>query len=295
MKKPEPRIVIHGGTSRVPAEDEPDKRRALEQGVAQAHRCLEAGGSAVEAVVLAVGWLEASGLFEAGRGATPQMDGVIRYDASLMSSDRRAGGIIGVSGLSSAIEGARRLHEGPIRHTTLAGESATAVLAALGMNVHKTAPRSRSVSDCVSQYLAGVPDMFGTVGAAALDRQGMLAAGSSTAGYVTALPGRTGDTGTIGAGTYASERCAVSCTGNGDRIVPSGLSVALDTYLECGLAIEEVTRRAMARLGCHGGEGGFVMLLPDGRIHVRANVEIIRVAASHPGADSESARWLGGL
>ena len=102
------------------------------------------------------------------------------------------------------------------------------------------------------------------------------------------MPGRTGDTGTIGAGTYATTRSAVSCTGDGDRIVPSGLAVSLDAYLECGLTAESALDLAVTRIADYGGHGGFICLMPDGRAFVRANVEVIRAVASCPGADEEN-------
>ncbi len=288
----EPKIVVHGGTAKIPAENEPQRRIFLKEAVKKGIDCLRGGGTSIDAVCLSVRMLEDSGLFEAGVGSSPQLDGIVRYDASLMSCSGRAGGVIGIVGVKSAIEAARRVFDKPIEHTTLAGESAALVLRALGMEVSDPPMRSRSVDECVRDYLRGMPGLYGTVGAVAIDQSGLLAAATSTGGYRTALPGRTGDSGIVSAGTYATTRCALSCTGNGDRIVPSGIAVAVDAYLECGLAPSEAVDRALTRLAAFGGEGGFIFLSPDGQIFVRANVPIIRVASSHISTDVLSVQLI---
>jgi beta-aspartyl-peptidase (threonine type) len=290
MKKPI--IVVHGGTGKTPANNEEERRTALEEATEAGRACLERGESAVEAVYLAVRLLESSGLFEAGAGSSPQLDGIIRQDASLMCSEGRAGGVIGVVGVQSAIEGARRIYDRPIEHTTLAGSDASLVLKALGVKVAPFPTRRREVHDCVQAYIQGMPDLYGTVGAVALDVSGRLAAATSTGGYPTALPGRTGDSGIIAAGTYATPRCALSCTGNGDRIVPSGIAVAIDAYIECGLRVIDAADRAMQRLAHWKGDGGFILLTSDGQVIIRSNVPVIRAASNHRGADDESQRWL---
>lgn len=273
------RLLLHGGTSLTPAADEPAKARALDEALTAGSRVLAEGGAAAQAVVASVASLEESGVFLAGRGSTPQLDGVVRCDASLMSSDGRAGAVQSVTTPRSAILAAKAVYA-RTQHTSLVGAAADQVLPLLGVETQAPSQPSRAMAECVQAYLSQGGRMFGTVGAVALDSHGQLAAATSTGGYDTALPGRTGDSGAIGIGTFASPRCAISCTGDGDRFLTAGAAAVLDAWLEVGLSWTESLDRLMARLASGGARGGLIGLTADGALHVGRNVPVLRHAGS---------------
>ena len=113
------------------------------------------------------------------------------------------------------------------------------------------------------------PHLYGTVGVLALDRQGNLAAGTSTGGTSGKRPGRVGDTPIIGAGTYASNTsCAVSGTGVGEYFIRFTVArevCALVQYrgMSVQTAADEVVQK---RLAAVKGDGGVIVLDPKGNI-----------------------------
>lgn len=274
-----PVILVHGGTATVAAPDEPEKAEVLEEAVHQGERLLSDGSSAVEAVVAAVRLMEDSGKFLAGVGGAPQSDGVVRFDASLMDGSSRAGAVQSVRGLGNPILGALAVFD--LDHTSLVGTVAEEVLAELGLAIQTPGRPVRSVADAVAQTRDSGVQMFpsGTVGAVALDLGGLMAAGTSTGGYSTALPGRTGDSGAIGAGTFASSRAAVSCTGDGDRLLRVGLAAAFDAYLDAGLTVESAARRVLQRLYHVGGLGGFIAVT-SAVVLVAQNTPVLRFSSN---------------
>ena len=277
------KLCIHGGTSAFPQPDEIEKREAMSQAFAVGLTHLENGDSAVDAVVASVQLLEESGLFYAGMGSEPQRDGVIRYDASIMSSDGRAGAVIGVSEIASAVSGATLILRHPhILHTTLVGPPADEILLTLGAKPGPPSnPGAKKVaSQYLKEYFEEGGQVFGTVGATALDHKGLLAAATSTGSFQKALPGRTGDSGVIGIGTLASSRCAISCTGDGDKIVRLGLATAIDTYLESGLSPSDAVQLARRRLDSIEALGGFILLLPNGDCLCETNLPVFRHLSS---------------
>lgn len=284
-------IIVHGGTKlseRPAGEDQRDPY--LEAAREAGSTVLDAGGPAIDAVQAAVRVLEQAppGLFIAGRGSQAQLDGLVRYDASLMSSDRgpdgregRAGAVIGVTGLACPIDGARAVYELP--HTTLAGPAADRVLSGLGLERRDAPTPDFDAAALLAEYRRRGMGVLGkgTVGAAALDAAGTLAAATSTGGFDGALPGRSGDSGAIAAGTYACAEVAVSCTGDGDRILLSGLGAAVAALAGTGMDAGEAVDRGLDRLLRFGAAGGFIALAPDGRAFVRTGL-YLRYAASGP-------------
>ncbi len=99
---------------------------------------------------------------------------------------------------------------------------------------------------------------YGTVGAVAIDKDGKLAAGTSTGGWATSLPGRVGDVPIIGAGTYANEYVGVSCTGHGEKILAVGLSRLISFYVEQNDSLKDAADKSLERLKKINGVGGFI-------------------------------------
>ena len=126
---------------------------------------------------------------------------------------------------------------------------------------------AKEKADQAGRLPAGRPD-FGTVGAVALDRDGHLAAGTSTGGMTNKRFGRVGDSPIIGAGTYSDDdSCAVSCTGHGEFFIRYAVAhdiAALVRYK--GLSVAEAADHViMEKLKQAGGEGGAIALDAKGR------------------------------
>ena len=147
MSDPTPRLLLHGGPSMRPNPDEAEKALALERARAAGEAPLVSGGAALDAVTEAVASLEASGRFLAGAGATPQWDGVVRCDASIMSGGR-AGAVQSVSGLDSAIRAARAVCD-RLGHTSLVDNLRSISDRTPGMFVTGNYLNGPSVAACV--------------------------------------------------------------------------------------------------------------------------------------------------
>jgi len=112
------------------------------------------------------------------------------------------------------------------------------------------------------------PRSHGTTGVVALDRQGNIAAGTSTGGLQGKMPGRVGDSPIIGAGTYASNQsCAVSATGTGEYFIRLGVAREICNLvafkgMKLQQAADEVIHKDLEALH---GDGGVIALTPDGQ------------------------------
>lgn len=205
---------------------------AAERSADAGWKLLQEGGSAVDAAEATVHHLEEEPLLNAGTGSYLQADGVSRMDASIMAGDGRAGAVAQVPGVRNPIRLARYLLEQDA-HVMLAGPSALQLALQLGYEMavvatpakikywqdHLTGPsRSLDYAGMAEQWKRENPRL-GTVGCVALDRDGRLAAATSTGGMGQCYPGRVGDSPIIGAGTYCTPKVGVSMTGVGERIM----------------------------------------------------------------------------
>ncbi|HYG67841.1 MAG TPA: isoaspartyl peptidase/L-asparaginase, partial [Anaeromyxobacteraceae bacterium] len=241
-------------------------RRAAEAGWA----VLSAGGSAVDAVEAAVRVLEDDPVFNAGTGACLTASGDVELDASIMDgATLGCGGIAAVRDVRNPITLARRVMDRS-PHVLIAGEGASAFAREVGVPAYENAllvtPRQRARWEAAR---AGAEaSRTGTVGAAARDAHGHLAAATSTGGMSMKRAGRIGDTPLIGCGTYADDRrAAVSCTGWGERIVRVTLARHAADLVAAGRSAPEAAREAIACLRERtGGEGGLVLVGPSGEV-----------------------------
>jgi len=281
-------IAIHGGAGAVPrATLSPERERAYRAGLEAAldggSAVLERGGSSLDAVTAAVRILEDDPLFNAGRGAALTREGAAELDAAIMDGrQQRAGAVASVRHVKNPVELARRVME-KSRHVLLVGPGAEEFALeegfALMPNLYFRTPerisqleheqRGERVSDLV-------PPGQGTVGAVARDRDGNLAAATSTGGMTNKRPGRVGDSPIIGAGTYAKNGvCAVSATGHGEyfiRAVAAHHVCAAVEYrgLTLELAMRELLNDILRGLG---GDGGLIGVDRDGRIVMEFSTE----------------------
>ncbi|MDG5746688.1 isoaspartyl peptidase/L-asparaginase [Qipengyuania sp. XHP0207] len=238
----EPRwsIAIHGGAGTIRREDmtperEAAYRAALQQALDAGTRILEEGGSALDAIEAAILLMEDDPKFNAGRGAVYTWEGAHEFDASIMDGrDRDAGAVAGVTGIRHPILLARKvMTDSP--HVMLAGQGAEQFAAEQGLETMPpewfgTEARREALERMKADKLSAldVDIKFGTVGAVALDRDGNMAAGTSTGGMTGKRWGRIGDAPVIGAGTYADNRsCAVSATGWGEYFIRVGVAKSI--------------------------------------------------------------------
>jgi len=234
------------------------------------HAILLQGGPALLAVERTIRVLEDSGLFNAGRGAKRQLDGIQRMDASLMEGEGlRAGAVASLEGFAHPITAARLVME-KTDHVLLAGTMAARFARYFHLERHRPPKVSRRSYDRILSRPKTGRRSHGTVGAVALDRCGTIAAGASTGGIDAMLPGRIGDTPLIGCGVYADNRTgAVSMTGHGEGIIRLVVAKSICERLAAGespkVAAGMVLRHLVSRID---GAAGTLVMRTDGRFSI---------------------------
>lgn len=271
-------VLIHGGAgSRRPTQEQLD---CLAQNLRQGYALLQAGQPALTAVEHMIGELEASGLFNAGLGSLPQLDGVQRMDAAIMEGNRlMAGGVASLEGYLHPIQAARLVMT-ETDHVLIVGDFAKRLARRFtlqriprGAKPARVFPRSRGKASINPRSLSLYRTMghFETVGAVALDLRGTLAAGASTGGVSVMLPGRVGDTPLIGSGVYADNSAgAISMTGIGESIIRMGMAKWLAELLRTGYSPTRAAKHALRELVTRiQGAAGCLILGPTGRFAIQ--------------------------
>ncbi len=279
-------IVIHGGAGTILKKNmTPEMEKAYRDKLAEAikvgHDILKSGGSSQRAVEKTIHVMENSPLFNAGLGAVLTADGRASLDASFMEGNTlNAGAISGVSHIKNPISAAIAvMNNSP--HVMLSSQGADQFAIEQGLD---TVPNSYFITERRKEALRRVqtkessslsfydPFMkeskFGTVGCVALDKNGNIAAGTSTGGMTNKKWDRIGDAPIIGAGTYANNNsCGVSATGWGEYFIRAVVAydiAALVSYK--GLAIQEAAKEALKKMKNLGGEGGVIVLDRQGNV-----------------------------
>ena len=261
-------IALHGGAGVISRDIDPEVRdgylASLEEALTIGRDLLDAGGSSLDAVEQVIRFLEDDERYNAGRGAVFTSEGRHELDASIMDGrDLNAGAVAGVLTVRNPISLARKVME-ESRHVMFAGEGAERF--ADMMDVERvdnswfgTDRRRQQLERAREQ--AGLPDVqpFGTVGVAALDRDGNLAAGTSTGGMTNKMPGRVGDSPVIAAGTYADNNsCAVSATGHGEKFIRNAVAYQICAIMEYQGATLQEAARIVIHEKLDEGDGGIV-------------------------------------
>ncbi len=286
MAETRPVLVVHGGagtisraqlTPELRAKYEADLDASLDAGYA----LLEAGGTAMDAVMAAIVVLEDSPLFNAGRGAVFTHAGHHELDASVMDgATSNAGAVGGVRYVKNPILLARRVMDAS-PHVMLSGQGAQEFAIEQGLELKAPAyfhtPRRRQQLKDAQARQAAVLDLqyrAGTVGAVALDKVGNLAAGTSTGGMTNKRYGRIGDSPIIGAGTWASnDGCAVSATGHGEYFIRAAVAHDICARVEYGgMSLAEAADHVvMKKLVSMGGDGGVIAVDRQGNVAMPFN------------------------
>jgi beta-aspartyl-peptidase (threonine type) len=272
-------LVLHGGAGNEPArlgEAERDEyRAALEAALRLGQAFLDQGGTSLDCVERVVRRLEDDPLFNAGRGAVLAFEGECELDAAIMDGrDRACGAVAAVRTVKNPVSLARLVMTRS-EHVLLAGAGAEQFAEQMGVErgepeYFRTAARAASWEKArrAREQDANPPDApLGTVGCAALDRMGNLAAATSTGGTTLKRFGRVGDTPLVGAGTFADNAtCAVSCTGRGEEFIRHVAAYDVSALIEYrGLTLAEAARRVVHEK-LHPGDGGLIAVARDGSL-----------------------------
>jgi len=284
-------IVVHGGAGsivpgRYSEDEEAEFRRKLNQALNAGYEILEKGGTSLDAVEAAINILEDSPLFNAGKGAVFTANGVNELDASIMNGNTlEAGAVARLRHIKNPITLARAVME-KSEHVMMVGDGAEKFAEQIGFELVDssyffTEERWKSLQNILKEekkkelsLLHEVDSKFGTVGAAALDKHGNLAAGTSTGGMTNKKYGRVGDSPIIGAGTYANNKtCAVSATGHGEYFIRLNIAHDISAMMEyqnksLKEAADEVIYNKLDNLG---GDGGVIAIDKNGNIAMPFN------------------------
>jgi beta-aspartyl-peptidase (threonine type) len=259
-------LILHGGAG-ARRERNYDRETVHMREVVEAMKArLDAGASALDVVVEAVVMLEDSGLYVAGRGASPNLAGEYELDASLMDGDgRRPGAVAALQGFRNPIRAARAVLD-HTPHVMLVGEGAGTFCADRGLDrIEDPEAWFTRAGQGEDNHPPGTLS-HGTVGCCALDDQGRLAAATSTAGVFGKMPGRVGDTPILAAGTWADDRIAASGTGQGEYFMRVAATAQVSWRVAAGQSLAEATRGVIDEIGGLGGDGGLIALDRHGNI-----------------------------
>ena len=283
-------LAIHGGAGgdgpwKGQTDLDPARIDCMNQVLTRIGSLLENGENATEAVAKAVSIMEDEPLFNAGKGSVIAANGQITMDASIMRGlDKAAGAVINVQKLRHPIIAAKMLLEKgwPVMLNSKAADdfgiengienvSQTWLKTALRIaqwerwRKEKLRPGANDEDDGARLDHDGG---FGTVGAVALDIHGNLAAATSTGGMTGKPDGRIGDTPIIGAGTWADDRVAVSCTGVGEAFIRTCAAHEVATQIRLGQDLEFACSNMLEMVAPLGGRGGVIAVDSEGQVSV---------------------------
>jgi len=283
--KPQWVLVLHGGAGNIKKElytDAEEKQYLYKLGEAldKGGEILENGGSAIDAIEIVISILEDSPLFNAGKGAVFNSEGINELDAAIMDGKSlKAGTAAGLTDVKNPIYLARKIMDNS-KHVMLIGKGASAFAREMGLKIVDnsyffTNDRWNQLQNDKEKE-NGNSDSKGTVGCVALDKYGNLAAGTSTGGMSNKKWGRVGDSPIIGAGTYANNlTCAVSCTGHGEYFIRYTVAYDLSALIEYkNMSLKKASEYIINdKLVKAGGKGGLIAVDKYGNIAMPFNTE----------------------
>ncbi|XP_003441046.1 isoaspartyl peptidase/L-asparaginase [Oreochromis niloticus] len=269
-------LVVHGGAWAIPDELAKASVDGVKTAACEGFSVLKRGGSAVDAVEVAVRALEDNTVFDAGHGAVLNKDGEVELDAIIMDGRTLAtGAVSSVKNIANPVSLARAVME-KTSHVMLTSQGANLFAESIGIS---TVPTETLVTEYERRewekhknYNTGVIEDFNTqwahdtVGAVALDSAGNVACATSTGGIRNKMVGRVGDSSIIGCGGYADNFSgAVSCTGHGESILKVTLARLILSKIEQGKSVTEASQMSLQHMGDRvKGAGGAIVVSPSG-------------------------------
>jgi len=276
-------MALHGGAGARRGRDYAREIEHMRSLIEAGRDRLASGASAMDVVVETVCALEDSGLYVAGRGASPNASGVFELDAGLMDGPSgRAGAVAALEGFQNPLLVAKAVMD-TTPHVLLAGEGAGALAKKLGLKPVSGPDWFTPAGLGESNFAPGASALaHGTVGCVVRDMEGRLAAATSTGGVFNKLPGRVGDTPIVGAGVFADRNVAVSCTGQGEYFirVAAAAQVAFRIRLG-GQSVSEAAQSVLDEIEGLGGDGGMICIDAEGRIAMPFVSQGMKRAALH--------------
>ena len=262
-------LIVHGGAGAWRPGSDDDAIAGTTAAVAAGRKILEAGGSALDAACAAAVVLEDNPIFNAGTGAVLNFDGFVELDACVMLSDKnQIGSVSGLQRVKNPILVARQVME-VTDHVMLTGEGAQRFARVMGHADHDPVTAARradweqkkktleigvgtagSGAMKIREFLRSHPEYAGgTIGAVALDANGVLCAATSTGGVTMKMVGRVGDTPLPGCGTYASKLAASSATGTGEYVIRALACRQISDNVEKGMTLQAAINAVLDGLG----------------------------------------------
>jgi len=276
-------LVIHGGAGNIVKKRfSPEKKAEYEEKLKEAlnkgYDILSKGGSSLDAVQTTINILEDSPLFNAGKGAVFSAEGRNELDASIMDGKTlNAGAVAGVMYTKNPVNLARLVMDSS-KHVMMVGSGAEEfgkqfAVEFVDPEYFRTEKRWKTLQRAKAKDKL-LNEKMGTVGCAALDKNGNLAAGTSTGGMTNKKFKRVGDSPIIGAGTYANNNtCAVSATGHGEFFIRNCVTHDISALMEYkNLSLKEAANKViMQKLKKQGGNGGIVAIDKNGNVAMTFN------------------------
>jgi L-asparaginase / beta-aspartyl-peptidase len=275
-------LIVHGGAGAWRPGSEEEAIAATRVAVEAGRKILVAGGTALDAACAAAVSLEDNPIFNAGTGAVLNIDGYAELDACVMVSDRhQVGAVSAMQRVKNPILVARQVMT-ETDHAMLTGEGATRFARVMGHADYDpiTAARRADWADKKAKidetlgegaiktlkFLKAHPEYAGgTIGAVAIDAQGVICAATSTGGVTMKMVGRVGDTPIPGAGTYASQYVGASATGTGEYVIRSLSCRQISDNVASGMRLSEAVDAVLAQLGRdYDGDIGLIAIDANG-------------------------------
>ncbi len=269
-------IVIHGGAgwfSDMSAEEIEGIKKGLKEALDIGYEILESGGSSTDAVVEAIVVLEDNELFNAGKGAVYTSELKQELDASIMvGKNNNAGAVASVTNVKNPIRLARYVME-ETKHVMFSSKGAERVAKDAGLEVvyPNYFYQKNRLDD--AKRIKKENSKMGTVGVVAIDKEGNIAAGTSTGGMTNKMPGRIGDSPIIGAGTWAENNvCGVSATGHGEFFIRFNVANEIcDLIKYQSKGVNEAAEIVIENLKSIGADGGVIVLDAEGNAAMTFN------------------------
>lgn len=269
-------IIVHGGAGSWKDERIPVGIEYVEKAAKAGFEILISGGSAVDAAEVCTLFMENCGNLNAGKGARPNLDGILELDAMIVDGKNLQFGSVGaITGIQNPISLARYIME-KTDFNFFAGENAKKLYDKMLTEGYRRELKSGEIK------MPPIVPIGDTVGCVVVDSGGNIAATSSTGGISKKLPGRIGDSPVMGAGAYANDVCGATATGWGEHIMRVVLSRMVVLYVEEGFDVISAAKKGMDMFEKKtGSEAGIIVADSKGNFGYATNAKAMPVTVIH--------------